>query len=153
MSLTLKYIDAPEDAQEALTVTAQGGSKATSAQSIAAGAADIPWATLEPGVWRLDGSRKLLEDTSQPGWWSAEASGRPPSRGTFRFFERLCMDYPRKGISSFSVIHFQLSRNHPFMPPGIFGGRIEWKKRGPVFRTPRAFFMAPGEGAFAMLRR
>lgn len=75
MSLTLKYIDAPEGVQETMVLSGQGGSPFTRVQSLAAGVADTPWATLEPGVWRLDGTRVPQHSDSNPGWWSEAASG------------------------------------------------------------------------------
>lgn len=76
MSLQVKYIDIPEGAQEAAVVSATSGQLFGTPQQIAEGVADIPWATLEPGGWSLDGTQKLLPDAPEEiGWWSAVRSG------------------------------------------------------------------------------
>lgn len=75
MSLEINYIDAPEGAQDALSVSDEGGSSVSQADLIRSGVRDVPYATLEPGVWKLDGSRRLLPDKPAPGWWSRELSG------------------------------------------------------------------------------
>lgn len=75
MSLEINYIDAPEGAQDALSVSDEGGSSVSHADLIRSGVRDVPYATLEPGIWKLDGSRKILPDKPAPGWWSKEISG------------------------------------------------------------------------------
>ena len=76
MSLQVKYLDIPEGAQDAAVVSAASGQLFGAPQQIAEGAADIPWATLEPGGWMLDGTQKLLPDAPEEiGWWSAVRSG------------------------------------------------------------------------------
>ncbi len=75
MSLEIRYIDAPEGVQEGLTASSTGGSVFSDPASVPRGGPDAAWATLEPGVWVLDGSRRLLPDDPEPGWWSAEPSG------------------------------------------------------------------------------
>ena len=83
MSMYLRYLDVPEGAQEKLTVTGAGQPFSDPAV-IAAGTQDIPYATLEPGVWQLDGSRVLLPDAPGNLWWSESISNesgafpRPP---------------------------------------------------------------------------
>lgn len=75
MSLQVKYMDVPEGAQESMVITADNGQPFSYPQQLAEGAADIPWATLEPGGWALDGTKKLLPDTpGRMGWWSREPS-------------------------------------------------------------------------------
>lgn len=75
MSLEINYIDAPEGAQERMNVDSTGANTASDPALIPPGAQDVPYATLEPGVWTLDGSRKILPDGLSPGWWSKERSG------------------------------------------------------------------------------
>lgn len=75
MSLEINYIDAPEGAQEKMTAVGENGNALSDASLIATGARDIPYATLEPGVWKLDGTMRLLPDDPDPGWWSLERSG------------------------------------------------------------------------------
>lgn len=75
MSLEIIYIDAPEGAQADMAVSAENGNAVADTALVAAGVPDIPYATLEPGVWKLDGSRKLLPEAPAVGWWSRERSG------------------------------------------------------------------------------
>ena len=74
MSLEINYVDAPEGAQEKMTAIGESGNALSDPSLIAAGARDVPWATLEPGVWKLDGTMQIMPDTVKPGWWSAERS-------------------------------------------------------------------------------
>lgn len=73
MSLEVKYIDVPQGAQAAMTVVGPG-QPFSQPQSLAPGVADIPYATLEPGSWVLDGSRDILPDEPDGFWWSGEIS-------------------------------------------------------------------------------
>lgn len=72
MSLEVIYIDVPQGAQEAAAVTGPG-QPFSQAQTVAAGAADIPYATLEPFSWVLDGTRQLMGKDAD-FWWSLEPS-------------------------------------------------------------------------------
>lgn len=73
MSLEINYIDAPDGAQESMVVTAVNCS--FDPQIVAGSTPDKPWATLEPGLWRLDGTRTILPDNPRPGLWSSLRSG------------------------------------------------------------------------------
>lgn len=86
MSLEVRYLDIPYGAQAAAQVESGSGQAFSQAQQVISGAEDVAWASLEPGSWRLDGTRKVLED--EPGdvfWWSNTRSGadgcfaQPPS--------------------------------------------------------------------------
>lgn len=80
MSLDVRYIDAPVGAQESGRVSGNGIQPFADYSNIMSGAVDIPWATLEPGMWTLDGTRKLLNDSARNiGWWSRTASGEDGS--------------------------------------------------------------------------
>lgn len=73
MSLSVKYIDVPVGAQEAALVSSDSAQPFGTADQLITGATDIPYATLEPGSWSLDGTRELLQDNaSSIGWWSKE---------------------------------------------------------------------------------
>lgn len=90
MSLEIHYIDAPENAQDEMQVSGELGNSFADASMIASGVQDVPYATLEPGVWKLDGSRKILPDAPVPGWWSLVRSGddcrfESPPRITIKF--------------------------------------------------------------------
>lgn len=74
MSLEINYIDAPEGAQDDMNAFSERGNSIAKDESIVAGSRDIAYATLEPGVWKLDGTRKILPDTPEIGWWSMECS-------------------------------------------------------------------------------
>lgn len=73
MSLEINYTDAPEGAQENMTAAGEGN-VLSDVSLISVGVQDAPWATLEPGVWRLDGTRKIMPDEPKAGFWSAERS-------------------------------------------------------------------------------
>ena len=73
MSLEVKYIDIPQGAQQTAQV-AGAGQPFSYAQSVAAGAQDTPYATLEPFSWTLDGSRELIPAAPDGFWWSTEMS-------------------------------------------------------------------------------
>lgn len=75
MSLEVNYIDAPEGAQEKMSAVGEGSNSLSDASMIATGASDVPYATLEPGIWKLDGTMKIMPDDPHPGWWSLERSG------------------------------------------------------------------------------
>lgn len=70
MSLFIKYVDTPEGAQDAMTVSGTGGQDFSDLDMVAHGAADVPWATTEPDGWLLDGRYKILPDDPYPGFWS-----------------------------------------------------------------------------------
>lgn len=74
MSLEINYIDAPEGAQENMEVSVKNANGFTDASLVARGARDIPYATLEPGIWKLDGKMQILPDDPKPGFWSAVRS-------------------------------------------------------------------------------
>lgn len=86
MSLEVRYLDIPAGAQAAAMAESGSSQPFSSAQQAIAGAEDVAWASLEPGSWRLDGSRRLLEDAPRDVfWWSSARSGadgcfeQPPS--------------------------------------------------------------------------
>lgn len=70
MSLEINYIDAPEGAQENMSVSVENANGFTDSSLVARGARDIPYATLEPGIWKLDGTMQILPDDPNPGFWS-----------------------------------------------------------------------------------
>lgn len=73
MSLEINYIDAPDGAQESAVATAENGN--FDPQTVTGSTPDVAWATLEPGLWKLDGTRRILPDDPKPGWWSRVRSG------------------------------------------------------------------------------
>ena len=75
MSLEINYIDAPEGAQEKMSAVGEGGNTLSDPALMVTGSRNIPYATLEPGIWKLDGTMRILPDNPSPGWWSAERSG------------------------------------------------------------------------------
>lgn len=80
MSLQVKYVDIPLGAQEAASAYTSAYQRFGAEQQLLTGAEDTPWATLEPGSWKLDGTGMLFSEwPSDVGWWSAfrsEADGR-----------------------------------------------------------------------------
>lgn len=73
MSLKVKYLDVPEGVQEATQVDGQG-QPISNLTLVASGAEDIAYATLEPGGWPLDGTRKVMPNDVQTGFWSTAVS-------------------------------------------------------------------------------
>lgn len=92
MSLTVRYLDSPEGAQQAAQASGNSGQSFSSFPSILSGVPDIPYATLEPGVWTLDGTRRILPDApSGAGWWSAARSGE---EGRFSSPPQIIITFP-----------------------------------------------------------
>lgn len=92
MSLTVKYLDAPEGAQQAAQAAGYAWQSFSSYSGILAGAPDTPYASLEPGVWRLDGSRRILADEpSGAGLWSESRSGED---GRFSSPPKITISFP-----------------------------------------------------------
>lgn len=78
MSLKIRYVDEPEGAKENMSVSSNGASTFSEASLLVSGLS-TPWATLEPGVWALDGSRTIMPDEPMAAWWSSvpsDADGR-----------------------------------------------------------------------------
>ena len=73
MSVYVKYLDYPVGAQEDGTAASSEKQSFSSDSEIMNGVADTAWATLEPGVWALDGTRRIY-DTAPAGWWSLQRS-------------------------------------------------------------------------------
>lgn len=75
MSLQVKYADAPVGAQENAVITATASQAFSVPDNLKNPAVDMPWATFEARGWPLDGSRKLMADSTETGWWSDTCSG------------------------------------------------------------------------------
>ena len=73
MSLEINYIDAPDGAQESAAATAENGN--FDPKNVLKSTPDKAWATLEPGIWKLDGTRSILPDSPASGGWSGVRSG------------------------------------------------------------------------------
>ena len=108
MSLEINYLDAPEGAQEMATATGKNANSLSKDITVISGAKDIPWATLEPGVWRLDGTRKILPDGHDPGWWSKERSG---GNGQFSLRPKITISFPFPYTSTGFTFTFSPSTN------------------------------------------
>lgn len=68
MSVYAKYLDYPVGAQEAGTAAWSGGQSFCSSALTMQGGSDIAIATLEPGEWTLDGSRRISPATPRACW-------------------------------------------------------------------------------------
>ena len=91
MSLTVRYLDVPQGAQQAMMVAGEGQPFSDPAE-VSAGVADASYATLELGQWPLDGSRCLLPDEpAQVGWWSEALSDE---QGNFTEPPTLTVSFP-----------------------------------------------------------
>lgn len=107
MSLTIKYLDTPEGAQTAATVSGVGLQPFSTATSMATGADDVAWATTEPGLWLLDGSRDILADDPQNvGWWSNTLSDES---GYFRTPPVLVIDFDSRFSATGITVTFSAS--------------------------------------------
>ena len=101
MSLEINYIDAPEGAQEKMTVIGEGANSLSDPHLIAKGGKNIPYATLEPGIWKLDGTMRIMPDDPNPGWWSMERSG---DDGRFVNPPRITISFPEPyGSTGFTM--------------------------------------------------
>lgn len=74
MSLEINYVDAPEGAQEKMNAVGEGANSLSDVSMVAKGARDIPYATLEEGLWKLDGTMRILPDIPNTGFWSQKLS-------------------------------------------------------------------------------
>lgn len=108
MSLEINYIDAPEGAQEKMNAIGENGNALSDDSLIASGARDIPYATLEPGVWKLDGTLRILPDKPSPGWWSLERSGE---NGRFTVPPIITISFPVPYGSTGFTFRFSPSTN------------------------------------------
>lgn len=73
MSLEVEYIDAPSGAQESGKVESTGAQ--TFSSNVLDGSSGYPIATLEDGVWKLDGTMRIMENKPHDiGWWSYDMS-------------------------------------------------------------------------------
>lgn len=75
MSLHIEYLDAPDGVQDTMRVTPLYLNEEISDTSKTEGVEDIPFATLEPGVWKLDGTRQLLSGEKEVFLWGDEPGG------------------------------------------------------------------------------
>ena len=91
MSLEINYIDAPEGAQERMEVSGDSVNNLSDMSLLTFGTSDIPWATLEPGVWKLDGTMRIMPDDTQVGFWSEERSG---TDGYFASPPKITISFP-----------------------------------------------------------
>lgn len=106
MSLEINYIDAPEGAQDVMTASGEAGNTISDDSLIVTGARDIPYATLEPGVWKLDGTLKIMPDDAKPGWWSVERSGED---GRFETPPAITLKFPVPYSSTGFTFTFSLA--------------------------------------------
>lgn len=90
MSLKIKYIDVPQGAQEAAQVQGPGQPFSNPA-TVATGAKDVAYATLEPRGWPLDGGAELLPDSPEGFWWS---EARSDETGAFAAPPALTFSFP-----------------------------------------------------------
>lgn len=75
MSLEIRYYDIPDGAQDDMSVSAEGQNTVSVPSVLSKGADGKAYATLEPGVWVLDGTRAILPDSPTVGFWSEKLSG------------------------------------------------------------------------------
>lgn len=102
MSLRLHYCDVPDLARQSLAVEAAGASFSDPAV-LTQGGSPVAYATLEPGVWTLDGSRRLLPDAPTGLWWSALPAG---ADGCFPEPVRITLTLPQSVSASGLTLAF-----------------------------------------------
>jgi hypothetical protein len=91
MSLKVKYTNVSDGAYDNMSLSSEDGQLFSNASGLPGdGFADTPWATLEPNSWVLDGSRKLIKDDADIGWWSLERSGED---GVFYTHPKIRIDF------------------------------------------------------------
>lgn len=76
MSLQVKYLNTVAKIGEISDILGYGNQSGTPIENAVSGAPDVPWATLEPGVWKLDGTRKIIPNnvSTNLGVWSKDLS-------------------------------------------------------------------------------
>lgn len=109
MSLEVKYVDVPLGAQEAASASTTVCQPFGWERNLTEGTPDFPWATLEPDSWALDGTRKILSDTPDVGWWSIHRSG---ADGRFAEPPVIQIDFPQHYTATGITFDFWRSLNH-----------------------------------------
>lgn len=110
MSLRVRYVDVPVGAQEAADFYADSLQPFGAAEQLRLGVRDIPWATLEPGSWTLDGTRALLpQEASDLGFWSRE---RTEADGRFAQPPVITVSFPRLYTATGITFWFWPSLGH-----------------------------------------
>lgn len=74
MSLEIHYVDVPVGVDDSTSVTATGQNTISNPDAVRNGINNA-YATLEPGVWRLDGSLDIMPDDPVVALWSDQRSG------------------------------------------------------------------------------
>lgn len=104
MSLNVRYVDVPLGAQEDAVAFADTAQPFGTAQQLVTGSPDTPWASLEPGSWALDGTRKLLPDEPiEIGWWSEKRTG---DDGRFDEPPTISISFPLPYTATGITFHF-----------------------------------------------
>ncbi len=110
MSLQVKYVDVPLGAQGAARVAATPCQPFGLDNYLIDGTAAVPWVTLEPDSWMLDGSRILLPELPLGvGWWSLHRSG---ADGRFAEAPVIEIDFPRSYTATGITFDFWESLDH-----------------------------------------
>lgn len=105
MSLKVKYSNTSGEIDSNMAISSDDGQPFSDASDLSGGGTkDIPWATLEPSSWVLDGSRKLIEDPADIGWWSLE---RSDEYGAFGTHPKIRIDFGVGALISAPGITFQ----------------------------------------------
>ena len=109
MSLQVQYKDVPAGAREAASFASDTGQEFSQTQRLGEGVADIPWVTLEPKNWSLDGTGQLLPDNpDQIGWWSRELSS---AAGVLLYPPTITVTFPQQYTAAGLTFRFSPSTN------------------------------------------
>lgn len=109
MSLEVKYVDVPLGAQDAAQAATSPCQPFGWEGNLINGMTDVPWATLEPDSWSLDGTREILSDAPYVGWWSIHRSG---ADGRFAEAPVIQIDFPQRYTATGITFDFWPSLNH-----------------------------------------
>ena len=132
MSLQVKYVDVPLGAKEVASASASACQRFGSEQQLIAGTVDMPWATLEPDSWKLDGSRVILPAFPENiGWWSLHRSGED---GRFVHIPTIQIFLPQAYTATGITFDFWASLGH-----WCSELTVVWYKDGAVLREVTAF--------------
>lgn len=107
MSLEVEYIDAPYGAQE--DGSSAGQNQQPFSSDILGQTEDVPFATLEDGIWRLDGKMRTFPDNPKEiGFWSKSMSDKD---GRFSANPKITITFPKAYSSSGLTFTFSPSTN------------------------------------------
>lgn len=105
MSLKVKYSNASSESDSDMSISSDDGQPFSDASGLSGGGfKDTPLATLEPNSWVLDGTRQLIKDPADIGWWSLDSSN---DEGVFSTHPKIRIDFGEMALVSAPGITFR----------------------------------------------